>query len=53
MEKVYISFDSKGKILFASTNLENLHRYSQKYLDDIKSAGYEDSYTIKEEILLS
>jgi hypothetical protein len=53
MEKVYISFDSKGNVLFVSQNLEQLHKYSQQYLADIRSAGYEDSYTIKEEILLS
>ena len=53
MEKVYISFDSKGMVLFVSTDLEKLHRYSQKYLDNIKPEGHENGYTIKEEILLS
>jgi len=52
MEKVYISFDSKGRIIFVSTDLEKLHEYSQKYLADVKSAGYDDHYTIKEEILI-
>lgn len=52
MEKVYISFDSKNNVLFVSTDLEQLHKYSQNYLEDVRSAGYDDYYIIKEEIMI-
>jgi hypothetical protein len=52
MEEVYISFDSKGNVLFVSTNLEQLHKYSQRYLEDVQSAGYDCHYTVQKEIMI-
>ena len=51
MEKIYVSLDSKGKILFVSSDLDKLHAYSKKYLANKRAGNQQDErYTIQEEI---